>query len=85
MYFSAISTTDRGKHIKVMMDRHVMHVLYQPTRRARAPYLCIKAVKFWNWCICNQLVITTAYLLGAQSVTMDTLSRHFYFKIASGK
>lgn len=47
-----------------------MHVLYQPARGARSPSLCSEAVKVWNRCTCNQIVITATYIPGVENVTV---------------
>lgn len=42
----------------------------------RSPSLCAEAMKLWNWCIANHILISASYLLDMKNTIANNVSRY---------
>lgn len=64
-------------HVLIMLDNTTAVFYINKQGGARSTNLCIKVVKFWNWCIRSQITLSVACLPGGHNVLMDSFSRQF--------
>lgn len=65
----------RDTNTKIMTD-NIMYMHYLNCHGGtRSSSQCTEALKLWNWCICQNVLISAAYLLGVQNITAESLSQ----------